>query len=263
MLKLSYINGRTGKKLLLYTMVKKIVSIICIITLLIVPSLTSCKAHSDVKLGNLVILGDSYSTFDGHIPDGYSTWYKSGINYTDVTNVKDTWWHRLVSETNTNLLLNSSYSGSTICNTGYDGADYSGISFVSRITKLIDENYFDDNRIDTLIVYGGLNDCWAGVPLGEIIYEDFTNDSLFSFFPALSCIFYRMNEASPNTKLVFVLESQLTDSMKSGIREICAHYSVDLIEAEPLELQNSHPTKSGMESLTEQIITHLKSEKTD
>lgn len=238
-------------------MAKKIVSLICVIALLAVTSLTGCKSHGDVKLGNTVILGDSYSTFEGYIPDGYSSWYKSGIDYTDVTDVKDTWWHRLVRETDTNLLLNSSYSGSTICNTGYDGGDYSDISFVSRLTKLIEDGYFTDNRVDTLIVYGGLNDCWAGAPLGEITYGDFTDDGLYSFFPALSCIFCKMGKASPDTRLVFILESQLTETMKSGIREICAHYGVDLIEPQDIELQSSHPTRNGMKSLAEQVISYL------
>ena len=70
----------------------------------------------------VAVLGDSYSTFQGYIPEGNASWYftrPQGDN--DVVRVEDTWWHQFCAKNGYELVLNESWSGSTICNTGYDG----------------------------------------------------------------------------------------------------------------------------------------------
>ena len=47
------------------------------------------------------VLGDSYSTFEGFItPKTNYTWYfaKPDQKNTDVTDVTQTWWHRVVTD---------------------------------------------------------------------------------------------------------------------------------------------------------------------
>ena len=148
-------------------------------------------------LGNIVILGDSYSTFEGYIPDGYGPYYaptgpayidkepEFKISDNDVCDVKDTWWYSLAEE-NGKLLLNSSWSGSTICNTGYDGADYSDRSFTTRVQNLIEEGFFNKNKVDTIFIFGGTNDCAANAPLGEEIFSGWKREDLYNVFPAFS-----------------------------------------------------------------------------
>ena len=48
------------------------------------------------------ILGDSYSTFQGYIPEGNAIWYGTEKPYSrnlenDVTRVDDTWWYQLIN----------------------------------------------------------------------------------------------------------------------------------------------------------------------
>ena len=75
-----------------------------------------------MSLGNVLIFGDSYSTFKGFIPQGYVDYYRpEGNPKTDLLHVEETWWHRLITKTESTLLLNDSWSGSTVCNTGYNG----------------------------------------------------------------------------------------------------------------------------------------------
>lgn len=62
---------------------------------------------------NISILGDSYSTFIGWIPQGYAVWYNPTSKKTDVHQVENTWWWKLCDKTHATLLTNSSYSGST------------------------------------------------------------------------------------------------------------------------------------------------------
>lgn len=56
-------------------------------------------------LNNTIIFGDSYSTFEKFVPDGYAVYY-SGIERpeTDVTKVYQTWWHQVITGANLNRL---------------------------------------------------------------------------------------------------------------------------------------------------------------
>lgn len=66
-----------------------------------------CGIIPEYNVGNLMILGDSYSTFEGYLPDGNATWYKDGgSDKTDVTSVDQTWWRLFVKNTKANLVLN-------------------------------------------------------------------------------------------------------------------------------------------------------------
>lgn len=221
--------------------------------LILASSLAGCADQNGLSLGNTLIFGDSYSTFKGHIPDGYPHWYPGN----DVKSAGQTWWKQLISETDSKLLLNSSYSGSTVCHTGYDGNDYSEISFVARTEKLISEGYFSENSVDTVIIFGGLNDYWAGSPLGEIKYADFTEDDKYSFFPALSYMLSAIKEASPDTRIIFVVCELLGDELKSGIAEICSHYCVETVEPTGIDLTAGHPSKIGMKKIADDILAYL------
>ena len=91
-------------------------------------------ANAQVK--TVSILGDSYSTFQGYLePDTNYVWYFDGTprTQTDVTSVTQTWWHQLITSKGWRLLKNNSFSGSTICNTGYNRADVKHNSFIARM----------------------------------------------------------------------------------------------------------------------------------
>ena len=125
------------------------------------------------------ILGDSYSTFYGHVsPAANLCWY--GVpgekKENDVTKVEETWWYRFIHEHGFQLERNNSYSGSTVCHTGYEKADYSDRSFITRIHNL--------GTPDIILVFGGTNDSWAGAPIGAYQYDGWTKADLYSFRPA-------------------------------------------------------------------------------
>jgi hypothetical protein len=90
------------------------------------------------------ILGDSISTYSGHIPSGYATYYPKG----DVNSVDKTWWQLLINNNNMIIGQNVSYSGSTVQSDGT-------------------HSYLQDDRIAAL----GAN----GIP-DIIIIEGSTND---------------------------------------------------------------------------------------
>lgn len=122
---------------------------------------------SDSK--NIFILGDSYSTFKGYIPDGYLSWYTEGKSgATDVVSVTQTWWWQLINSTDSHLVRNDSWSGTTICNTCRPTLDVSTF-FINRFEKLVKDDFFEQKEIDAVLIFGGTNDCWIDAPKWGLI----------------------------------------------------------------------------------------------
>ena len=103
-------------------------------------------------IGNLMIFGDSYSTYAGMIPEGYAVYYsKEGRGDPEfmVTKMEaeDTWWMRLINATDATLVQNNSWSGSTVGYTGYSGDCSHTSSFIYRYRQLKERGFFKENRI--------------------------------------------------------------------------------------------------------------------
>lgn len=211
-----------------------------------------------INLGNVLILGDSYSTFGGIIPEGFATFYYKGRPNFDVETKEDTWWGMLFGKVKANLVLNSSWSGTTICNTGYNGDDYSEKSFIARFDKLVSEGFFEQNKIDTLLLFGGTNDCWALSPIGEKKTENWTKEDFYSFKPAFCYLIKRIREVLPNTKLISILNTHFLPDFSEAIVSLSEEFGVDTVHLKDIEKIEGHPNKKGMEQICEQIFEHLK-----
>ena len=103
---------------------------------------------------SVAILGDSYSTFKGYVqPDTNAVWYpQSDVKNNDVQDITQLWWYQFICDNGFRLSQNNSFSGATICHTGYDEADYSDRSYVTRLNNLL--------PADLIFVFGGTNDSW-------------------------------------------------------------------------------------------------------
>lgn len=216
------------------------------------------NARKTMKLGNVLILGDSYSTFEGQIPEGYACYYtKTPRPETDVRKVEQTWWYPLLQETGANLLLNSSYSGSTICNTGYDRADFTDRSFISRLDKLIENGFFEKNTVDTLLIFGGTNDTWAGSPVGEMQYENWSKSDLFAALPAICYLFHRVKTATNVKKTYAILNTELSETIENALLKAATRYGVSCIRLENIDKNGGHPTIKGMADIKNEILAKL------
>lgn len=209
---------------------------------------------------SISILGDSYSTFANWIPEGYAIWYNSTSEKTDVHQVEDTWWWKLCDKTHCTLLMNSSFSGSTICNTGYKGKDATRTSFITRMKKDLGEEKVLSAKPQIIFVFGGTNDSWANSPLGTPQYSDWNTDNLFQTFPAACYMFDYLKRWNPGAKIIFISNNALKKDFYKGMKEICAHYDIDLIQLENIQKQSGHPNIEGMENISEQIISFLNRE---
>ena len=214
--------------------------------LLLVLLLTSLTAGAQTK--TVSVFGDSYSTFEGYLtPSTNAVWYdlKHAANKTDVERVTQTWWHQLIRRNGWRLCVNNSYSGSTICNTGYDGNDYSDRSFVNRMDNL--------GCPDIIFIFGATNDCWSGAPLGEYQYEGIRPDQLWQFRPAMAYMLAWMKDRYINTELYFILNCDMKEEINESVYTICKHYGVPVITLKNIDKMQGHPSVKGMEQIAAQI----------
>lgn len=216
---------------------------------LAVLALTAATAQSKKSLS---ILGDSYSTFEGYVtPDTNAVWYLDRtIDRTDVSRVEETWWHRLAVNHGLRLCVNNSFSGATICNTGYDDRDFTDRSFCTRLKNL--------GSPDIILVCGGTNDSWAGVPIGQFKYESWRRADLYTFRPAMAYMLAHLQKRYPNVQLAFILNNELSKEVTSSCKEICRHYGVLCIELKDIDKKNGHPSVKGMQQIEQQVAKALK-----
>ncbi len=206
-----------------------------------------------IKLGNVLLLGDSYTTYKGYIPEGYEAYYPSSI--TNLTEVGQTWWHKVLSATESKLILNNSWSGAAICNTGYNACNATYKSFVTRLDQLIEENFFENNAVDTVFVLGATNDSWANSPIGEVKWADWTADDLFSFRPAMCYLAKRLSELK--VRVIFILNSELKAEINETVSECCERFNIELIKLKQIDKIEGHPGIAGMNKIANQVLQYL------
>lgn len=211
-----------------------------------------------VNLGNVFILGDSYSTFENFVPENYYPYYTySGRKDSDINNVTQTWWYQVINATGSVLLRNCSFSATTICNTGYNGSDCSETSFVSRLDKLIKNNYFKDNRVDTFFIFGGTNDSWAGSPIGELKYSDWKKEDLYNVLPAFCYLIHQIKTNIADVRIINILNTELNEALAEGITAACKNYDIELVKLCGIEKMNDHPDMAGMRQIKQQVLAKI------
>lgn len=204
------------------------------------------EGNASIRINKLSILGDSYSTFKDHVtPSSNAVWYPHWENKNDVVKLEQTWWHQLLKEQNGTLEINNSYSGSTVCNTGYDGANSTYSSFITRMTNLGNPN--------TIIIMGGTNDAWANSPIGNYKYSNWTEEDKKSFRPAFAYMLDYLKTKYPGATIINVVNDGLKAEITNSQAEICAHYKVMNIQLKNINKQEGHPSISGMTSIKNQI----------
>ena len=204
---------------------------------------------------NVMIFGDSYSTFAGAIPEGYAVYYSGKRDRgPDINSADESWWGLLMNETGATLVRNDSWSGSTIGYTGYNGADTSKTSsFNYRIEKLNDEGFFEKNDIDTVFVFGGTNDSWSDAPLGEEKTEGITRQDLYSVLPAIGNFFARLRQILPDATIYGICNCNIKSEIVRATVNACERIGAKAIVLKDIDKLNGHPTPLGMEHIKDQV----------
>lgn len=209
---------------------------------------------------NAMIFGDSYSTFEGYVPNGYSVYYSENIRpETDVNDVTETWWHQVLTGAQLELVLNDSWSGSTIGYTSYNHADCShSSSFIYRLRQLIAQGFFKQQEIHSVFVFGGTNDSWSDAPLGVIEGDAFEEKDLYCVLPAIAYFFQLLRETLPQAAIYCLINDELKPEIVETMTAVCQKQGITAIALEQIDKRCGHPTVKGMNTIADTVLTVLK-----
>ena len=206
----------------------------------------------------VVILGDSYSTFHGYIPDGRECYYPSPERVDDVLTVEDTWWHQLFEKRNMTLLFNDSWSGSTVCTEVRD-CHPPEAAFVERMKKSLAPVKAGRSSPECIFLFGGTNDSWLNRELGQLTYNGWSAECLRQVLPAYCYMLDYVVKSNPDAVVFCILNTQLNTVIHKGILDACAHYGATAIELHDIDKKSGHPSRLGMQQIAHQIDAALES----
>lgn len=237
--------------------------------------------NEKLDIGSVMIFGDSYSTFEGYLHDPRFYYYANkAVAQTDLTKVEQTWWGQVLSNTNSNLYMNNSVSGSTICGTTYGTTSAPQDSFVERIDALIADGYFERNTIDTFFIFGGTNDSWGCSPLGTAKYSGWTAEDKNQVLPSICYMISKIMEVQPNAQIIVMLNTyeNLNDSLIPSWKPTPIDYQSPIMNAvkgfaeygskihivalndhenNNINLMGLHPTVTGAAAIKDQLLNIL------
>ena len=204
---------------------------------------------------NIMIMGDSYSTYKGYIPEGYNTYYSDEREAAPVVKgVEKTWWRLVADENNMNVVLNDSFSGSMISNSPREKYPIE-TSFISRIDKYISENFFVENKINTMFIFGGTNDSWFDAAIGKLKYSDWTADELKCVLPAFCYLLSRAKTVVD--KIIVIINDGLKQEIVEGFVQACEKNNVTYLCLDGIDKESGHPTELGMKQISQQLAKCL------
>lgn len=220
--------------------------------LLFILMTVACVGMQAQSKRGISILGDSYSTFKGYVlPDSNYVWYpQEKAENNDVQDIRQLWWHQLIREHGYRLCQNNSFSGATICHTGYNKEDYSDRSYCTRLWFL--------GSPDIILVFGGTNDTWAKSPVGDFKYSDWKHRDLYQFRPAMAYLLANLQNRYPGTDIYVIINDILSEDVTISMKTICDHYHVPYIQLHDIDKQWGHPSQKGMRQIAEQVAEALK-----
>ena len=200
----------------------------------------------------VAILGDSYSTFRGFIPEERECYYPSPERVDDVLVVEDTWWHQLFAKRNMNLLFNDSWSGSTVC-TDVRDCHPPESAFVFRMKQSLRPTKAGEQSPACILLFGGTNDSWLGREIGCLTYQNWTEQDLRKVLPAYCYMLDYVCKCNPDVTVFCILNTQLNPVIHEGILAACEHYGAVAIELHDINKKSGHPSRLGMQQIAQQI----------
>jgi hypothetical protein len=129
-------------------------------------------------------------------------------------------------------------------------------SFISRIDKYIESGFFDESKIDLMLIFGGTNDSWIDAPIGELKYAEQTSEELKRVLPAFCYLIGKARTVAD--KVVVIIHSDLKEEITCGFCEACETLGVKYLRLEGIDKKNGHPTELGMEQIASQVALALK-----
>jgi hypothetical protein len=227
------------------------------------------KDCKDYKGKYFSVVGDSISTLNGYIPDGYALYYtEETMQNAGIAGQEDTWWGQIISRLGGKLLKNNSWSGSTV---SYH-EEFTPGSFAyldSRMSLLGDGSV----KPDVVLIYMGVNDWASGTPIeaGEgiearcsfagsyrimldLIKAHYPDAEIWCISPAVSTL-----RGDPNFEFPYFLGGRHIREYADAIGKVAAEKGCVFVDANRNRtlvdaLDGIHPDKNGMKTLADEIL---------
>ena len=215
------------------------------------------ESNVNNKFETFSVIGDSYSTYLGYIPEGNNCYYGDGEHTPVLTNgVFDTWWFRLAKETGAVLWLNESLSGATISNKVRPTQDVS-VSFVNRVLSKFANNQITQPKPKVIFFFGGTNDSWVNSNHGQVQYSGWTSEDLMKCVNAFCYCMDQLLRWNPGVKIVNIVNTDLSSDIVNGMATACEHYGITNVVLSSIDKVNGHPTSLGMAQICSQVMAAL------
>lgn len=223
------------------------------------------------------ILGDSITTYQGWIPEGYACFYPDADN--DIKDVTQTWWMQVIQNTGMRLLVNGSYSASAVC--GDSRAEDSSAGCSNR--RIVDLMGADGTVPDVILVFMGVNDFFHSITLGKFSgtasYR--TDHYIWDFTEGYELMLQKLQAVYPTSRIycMTLLEANSGDHPRvngngntiadynSRIRQVAAAHGVPVIDVhncgmEVYELNRYtsdgvHPNREGASKIASYVTNAL------
>lgn len=193
------------------------------------------------------ILGDSITTYNSYIPNGFAYFYPYPT--ADLADVNQTWWMQFINHYGMSLLANNAWSGSAVA-----GDASSAARKLTRLQHL----YIGEVKPDVILIFMGANDA----PSQYI--------SLNQFDLAYNEMILNIKSVSPNSEIILCTLPPLplyTQSDQDTYNEVIIKYA-DLYNFTLLDfstaflradsslylVDSAHPNKEGMNKLALKAI---------
>lgn len=216
------------------------------------------------------ILGDSVSTLFGYSQPLGAEFYNAYRKYeTGVYEPQDTWWGQVIAELGGRLLVNDSFSGSTVCYTKNNETQSYGCS--DKRTSTLGS---DDAVPDVVIVWMGCNDRGLGIKLYPSCEAEIGDTSVFS--EAYRVMLTKIHNNYPQAE-IWCVTLPLADrggySPSAAAKRITCDYSrviadraaecgcrlIDICVMQPyISCDGLHPNDIGMKMIAQAILAALK-----
>jgi lysophospholipase L1-like esterase len=237
------------------------------------------------------VIGDSISTYEGAIPDGWNCFY-TGQNLVDtgVDSVDKTWWMKTIKGMGGEFLANASWSGSMVEGAGYPAGE-------SR--ERTDALQKDGQHPDVVLIFMGINDFgWGGtwnqvlgrgsaVPLTidlskypfvspghaadhadfyfQLAYarmiQNIQHDNPDAIIWCITMPVPRLKDATHTTFMYHMRDVEF-DAYNNAIRIAAVENGCELADIRALQLDyesadGTHPSEKGMDQIAKMILAAM------
>lgn len=209
------------------------------------------------------VLGDSFSAFEGFVqPDTNEVYHYNNI---DVMGAEQMWWQQVADSMDWVMERNNSFSGALMCDFDdfHHGDHYGLVSFIRRMDDL--------GHPDVIFIFGGTNDIYVHAPLGDYVYEGWTEEQLHSFRPAIAYLLDNLKRQYPQVELYLMVDMELCiddltidDEIRQAFVEsmhhVANHYNVQCIDLYNIHKSSWHPDAEGQAGIARQVLEALEVE---